>query len=360
MIINGMTFVEQHRAESPTISAWGDNETNVAATFDVIQDDANPNYILQSDIAKTVLHYATYDQTSRKILRHMPMCLEDCEWLFATKITNMHGIGAAQIILPNAATRRNGFDHFKWAAFRHYRCTVLFQSLPFEVLPDSQVTKEHQRWVERFATLGIDQRQRRQGQYYYGNGPQGPPNPASFPMGLIQRTPVNHIQWVWRNVPHRAVFLPNGVLSPNISRCLGRVNKLDWPLEVGVGDPGFAGDFQVNIQGDNNPPRTCFRKNTLLLTQVATKASEAPVRPLATGTLTSTVPRCWDITFSFDHLDPLLDPSYNYSDFGHQLVPSTLQNSDTAFYSYVATAKNDGTGPRLYVDADMDLLFTPL
>ncbi len=392
MQVGAYEITEQWRGDgSPTVWQWGDSATSVATVLDVAKvqvaggfADGSTGYVRPSDVSKLLLGYARYDPNTRKISRTLPVNIALADWLYAEKITNMHGLGKALVPLAFVPIQSGGYTTLKLAMFQRWRCTVLFTGRNYDVLSDAEaalVGGEWCRFVEKEYHPGIEIVQRRQGQFYFANGPQAN---DPFPMGITRRSPKATVKWTWRQVPARAVLLPNGVLSPKITACLGCVNHAAFPPGSAPNDPGFTGfaapqllaqalgQFAAQVLNTaNRPPPDSYGPYTLLLTQVGVKPYLAPTSPGDLGILgTNSVPRYVDLEFYFSHFDPAMEPGVDYGGYaGHLLVPAagdgTTAASQASYY-YLATAvKNPDAatrmaGRKLYEPIDFANLFATL
>lgn len=371
MQIGNLWFEEQWREESPSVYQFDEEHTASTITFDVTRPNTPleaDGYIAPSEIAKVMLHWSSYDRQARRIRRHLPMSLYDPGWLYAHRICNMHGLGASTPMRP--VNPIPGYTIFGNAKFKRWRVTALFDSLPYEVYPDQLVTKEYQRYVIRQYTPGIECITRRNGQYFFANGP-GTVFGQPFAMGINRRVAKSHITWEQKNVPVRAVMGPNMTLSPNIVRGLGCVNLRPFPQVSTAFDPsGVPAGTVLNVGATVDGQfvyENCFGPETLLLTQVGYKLEESPVYYADAGiTNFTTLTRSLSLVFHFLHFDPPQDPGQDYGGYGgHNLVPAVAANR-YANYFYVASAvqsivRADAmAGPKLYETYDFERLFETL
>jgi hypothetical protein len=324
------------------------------------------------------------------IHRHLPVGVACCNWIFLEKITSMRGVMAnkwtlfgwlprlakmLKISQPGYGSNPN-VTRLAVSTFPTWRCACLFTSRPYQVLADSQVTKEYQRYTEVTVEPGIEAIQRLAGTYIFAQGPAGVLG-SPFAQQVITRAAKNHFIIKWHRVPAGAIMGPNYRLSPSLLGGLCCVNDADWPPVTTPFDPGLNAGGQAIQQGWieawNGPqpptppivaPPTNFRKGTLLLTQIKLEPHEFPVPPEFTGvSFLSNVPRCYDVSLFVTEFNAPVDPAQTPPWYGHVTVPSPTPDANGNLYYYLATTTGGQptTGlSTIYAPYPYDYLFLPL
>ena len=230
----------------------------------------------------------------------------------------------------------------------NFRVTATFQTLPWNVLTEEDITNgngERQEWlryVEKVDDPQLDFLTTERGQMKFAeeatNGEDADGNESNIDGSNVRqgwpiRSATRHIRMVWRQVPYDGIYNPdNGQLTPRITDGIGKVNSLDWN--------GYPAGTLLALE-----PK---------ITQKVQPVSEGQI---ALGQFPGEPVRSLDIEFVFSHFDPPYDPfSTTYPPDqlteptrGHNLVPTTLASPN---YWYLVTRNGNPDGQRLYQSYD--------
>lgn len=255
--------------------------------------------------AQGVLGYAISKGAGSGINRILPSKHPDIPYLWASKITNVEGVGPT------------GKSSSTVATWRLIRVHIQYETPPYFMLADSAVTAEWQ----RFTIIDIDPAteflQRRTGSFQWpkvpGEGGVLTGRPITDTNGASLRLSKKRVTMNWCCVPDVGLFTGKGFNSsggnsPNIEACVGCVNKT---------------------------PFMCYPPGTLLME--AWKPTPRTY-PWMTNVAPSGLPRAYDVRLVFSYfgahlpqagdllqpvytVDPAV-PGYNAASvLGHQCVP---------------------------------------
>lgn len=263
-----------------------------------------------SIFAQNILGYAKRTVPGR-IDRRTPARNPYFPWQRAVKVSTMRGMGkttiaAGQIGNPPPPVR----------VHEVYQATVIFQSLPYDVLEDGEVydggRTEFDRYVTKLATPTARGLSLERGAFVFIEGPATGRSFNNAPSIVVGNT---SLVWTWHLVPTASIFDNDGHPT-RIADTLGKVNN-----------EAFGG----------------YPAGTLLLESATLTPVTAPVPPAVLGLNPLQTPRLWNVGYNVLH-----------NPYGHNKVPYGV---DGNWYTVAPTT--DST-TRLYQSASYRLLFQGL
>lgn len=327
----GFDFQERVDDKSPAVEAWGGSDSHCALTYRIPWDD------WVDDCPARILGYSYFKSSSRTLGRRLPIQHPRIPWFWATKIPEARGVRSTGIdTLPGADNPSAVYDSVD--------ATILFQSLPYNVMSDAAlltastpngIPDESLRFVEYSETNSLETLTVQQGDLVYAEGPLA----ASKQTVKTQRyivIPKQTITLKWYNVADGYVMQGgtanafNG-LPTQIVNCMGKVNKLPFMGRA----PG-----------------------TLLCTGYGREPVEAPTAPanLSDQSLSGSPgfpPRMWNLSIILVHYDPPFDSVGFPAHRGHNIQPQPQLGAGTGTnFFYYCTAGGAINGSPLYTPID--------
>lgn len=224
------------------------------------------------------------------------------------------------------------------ALWKRWRTKIHFETPPYAILPNSQVTKEYQRFLTLMDfSSNSEFFQRREGTFKYSSQAPGlSGNKVDIPetYGAAQLVTKVAQTYLWVQVPDNGLFTGGFPGAPT-------------KLAAGVGKVNSASFFG-------------YEAGTLLFDSWKPIARVFPASPGLLGLPPQGVPRCWDVQLRFIYFNPpsgMDDTTTAGGRYGHNLVPHPVNG-----LWYLAYLKNSGgveTDTTLwrYQTYNFDLLF---
>lgn len=286
------------------------------ATLTILFDDG-----LRWEAIRNILGYS-YRTDKNTLARRLPAQHPEYPWLYATRILNLRGEKAVE----KTAGRAGDF-----ALCDTCRMTIQFETLPYAVKADSEVSnKEYKRFVDFRPKPGIENIQR-PGRFF--KFVDGPAVATTFPYPYLIRAPKQHLSWRWVDVPDAYLNNRQG-LPINLLRRIGTVNNGFFPA---VGPGGY-------------PPET------LLMLEPELTPKQLPIDITeATSAVEGGVVRTWDVTLNFVYFDPPVPAGY-VTGRGHNVLPPPPQTPPVNYF-YLATIDGTARGARAYPRSNFEILF---
>jgi hypothetical protein len=366
LAINWTEIVE---TVSPSSMSFGRDETRMA-----LVGDTDFNNIVNGNAVKSILGFSARNPANPgarpPINRLVPMRCPIAPWLYATKITNCqfiqpaagNQIALAHIVPPSgnpnvpipASINPQDATLDPYAVYKTARLTVLFETLPYDVLSDAQMstagyTDEFYRWTLKLPVANIEQIIRPGNTYQFANGPTTPNIlNTTFPQGLVVRAQKRDLVVKWFQVP-AACLLDVGQVVPPLGE--------PWTFESKV--------FAQAIGTVNNATWHGYRRGEVLMKTPRVEPAQEPVPPQVLGLAVGAVPRCYNVEFHFQVFQPTYDPTElnnnTYQTFGHQTAPAPVGNP-IYFYQIAAGGSSNVATPKawLYPESNFNLLFGSL
>jgi hypothetical protein len=327
---NGFKFQEMVDDKSPAVEAWGGSDSHAVLTYRIPWAD----WI--NDCPAAILGYSYFKSSTRMLARRLPIQHPRIPWFWATKITNAQGVKSTGMgTLPGANDPS--------AVYESVDATILFQSLPFAVMSDSDllaistpngILDESLRFVEYTEKTRTESISVQQGDLVYREGPLVN---QTIPSQRYINITKQDISLKWYNVADGFV-MQNGTAgayngSPtNILGCVNKVNKLPF-----LGRPA----------------------GTLLCKGYTREPVEAPTAPanLSDVSLAGSPgypPRLWNLIIDLTFYDPPFDPDFT-THRGWNLQPQKQLGAGTGtryFYYATGPTKDGVQGLPLYDSID--------
>jgi len=251
-----------------------------------------------------------------------------------------------------------------YATYTKAHMIVLFETLPYDILSNSEVAAlaqllnpsdvlvdEYYRWTLKLPMANVEQIIRPGNQFAFANGPASLTTPPTrFPQGLVVRAQKRDLVVKWFQVPALSLLAAPGpgaepwnVESKTIAQAVGFVNDGPW-------------------HG--------YRRGEVLLKPSRMEPMTEPVPPEVLGLVTpGAVPRCYNVEWHFQVFQPPYDPALlipaipgGYVTFGHQTAPNYPANPNTATLYYYQISRSGPPGLSdptqwLYPETNFDKLF---
>lgn len=248
-------------------------------------------------------------------------------WMYAVKIVNVEGVQFKGKNSPSNPI----------AAYTYYKVTVLYKSLPYRILQDTQLEDDGGPWEwDRFVVKKnkpiSDIIQGASTSWKWGPGATST-GELMFPVS--RRISKLYMSWTWCQVPEWAILtadsFPTNLLTVN--------NNVNLALDMGVwGTTLFAGCL----------PGTLFLDSF----ELEPHESPCPASILWSGVPGGSPPRVYNVTYNMLYFNPdTVGPPY-----GHNLQPDPL---DTSGFWWPVVGDNAGS-PDFVDYEDFSQLFVSL
>lgn len=264
--------------------------------------------------------------------------------LRATRISRMHGIGERKRILSPLSRAIPLGRAIEVQVPALWELTILFQSLPYEVKADSEVTSEAQRYVTPFVQPTAEILNKPGGTYTFIEGTPAAGIDFPQPIGLIYGT--YDIVQTWHQVPKSAVLDAEDIPS-KLAQFLGKVNDAPITGRFRAATESAIGAFFRNA---SSLTTSTYAVGQLLLTGVVLSPEQAPIPPQVMGLGILETPRTYSVELR-----------YKFDPKGHNKKPydqDPTAASGTQWYA--CTHNGQATGRPIYETTDYSEIFKPL
>lgn len=284
---------------------------------------------------RQILGYSWTDGSSLK--RYLPMRHPEFPWMYATRITNGHGVGfvsEAGETVQIPSTKGNGF-YVEWDL---YKANVEFMtSSRGAMLEDGDVVAEY----ERFTTIDFETNQdiislsAGVSPWKFAENLSGDTTPkgTQFQGEINQIVPKPDIQLTWHQVPRTFIAQGEGLSSG-----------------FGFYPTKFIEAIQAPVNSDIF---LNYAAGTLLLRSI--KFDRYVSQYQVPG---FTDNEYYDITVSFSQYDPPQGAGLSAESAGWQTVPWRVVDSGTKLKFLLVTNDGETTGARIYPESDFADMFT--
>lgn len=344
--IGGINWLEQARTEGPGDCQWSRDETRVVLVGDT--DFAN---VLNGTAVKTILGFSA--RTGPGLINRLPplQCpLDGFGQCYATKITSCKfwspkGGDAAM------SPKKTGAQGLPFTNYTTARLTVVFETLPYDILSNAQMTAngytdEWYRWTLKMPYANVETIVRPGNSFAFAMGPSAG---TIFPQGLVVRVQKRDLVVKWFQVPALSVLQLGQSGVPY-------VEPWAWEDQALANTVGFV----------NNATWHGYRRGEVLLKPTKVEPMAEPVPPAVLGLAPGAVPRCFNYEFHFLIFQPPYDPTElaagHYVTFGHQTMPPVSAATNGYFYQGARGGAANLSNPKawLYPEASFDQLFKSL
>lgn len=329
-------------------ASFGTDESNVTLTVDVpfhstgnvansfsVGPNGAINDVFNAGTANNLhlfiaqaLGYTRYVGPNVNLDRKPPARHPLYPWLRAKKITSVKGMKELRRELSPLGRLRG--KPLLTQIYSVYRLTILFESLPYEVLENDEIPEngERNRYVTELVLPRAEILNRPGGQFKFC--PPDPPAGIAFPqpIGYTHRT--YELIWTWHQVPRQAIF--DGMYPKRIADMYAKVN------DTTVTNPLYRSQVSPSIG-------TSYIAGELLLNGAVITPEFAPVAPQLMGLFPFDIPRTYRVEYriAVDHK-------------GHNKKPDP-QNPQNW---YVVTSTGVSDGQKIFEAGDFSLLFKPI
>jgi len=258
-----------------------------------------------------------------KLTRNLPMRHPQYFWLYGRSVPKMQ---------PYKALGKLQVGYGPTAYHLYNLLTVVYESLPFEVRTDAQVSTytvpEFNRFTEKYYDAGAEYLSlERRGAFKFIPEAGGDLTSRTIHNDLPKLTTKADLTWIWHDIPHNGLFTTSGVPT-NVEAGLGKVNSLAFPDANG------------------------FPAGTLLMLGAKITPTTAPVSPHVLG-LADNVdpPRLWRVEYKVKYYNPPPGGTYR----GHNTLPKFDGSANLKWY--LATTDGTTTGATTYETYDFAKFF---
>lgn len=329
------------RTGSTEHGSWSGAASRVSMTIDM-------NWSNRAQAIAAILGYSYRNDTNNSgnikgsasyLSRVLPMQHPFWTWLYATDITDQHGVnwtGKATIANTEPVFARGWTQELQGSVSQYglERYTITFQALPYDVISDSNLSSpqagdgtgnEYNRYVIQLSKPTTQFFSFPQGAYQFATGNHiGTKFDGPIGIRAMRRT----VSWTWMMVPEN-YFLNSFGFAGNIEPCVGRINNAS-----------FAG----------------YPTHTLYLDSVDYEPIMFPVPPQVIGLPAWHPPRGFNIRFNFVYFNP--DP---VNGDGWNSAPDRGDNPITWRKVVAAAVTGGGAGGGTpYIDTDFTQMFKPV
>lgn len=263
--------------------------------------------------------------TAGRIERHLPMRHPIWDWMYASRISSVKGIGPGELsqLLLGSQTSAE-FSNTKItgmaAGGAHSRVqslllTVTFTTPNYYVRADADVSNEWDRYVSKTQTPITQVLTREAGGVIWqetgGTGGPSitPPNNVvtsvqGWQAQLVTKT---RLRWVWHQVPDNGLFATSNGADPEVFTSSSSLNN------------GRAVNLEQAVGKVNNDIFCNYPIGTLLFEGYELIPGQVPLATRYTGgDATEPPPLTWDVVLNFLHFDPR---HITGNSRGHNLLP---------------------------------------